>query len=210
MILHENDHFESLDTRGIFLLSISVFPWRCGPTRAMDSTFLRFLDHSQWRTTVGKTPLDEWSALRTDLEPTTHDIHKRQTSMLPEVFEPSIPAEQRQQTHALDRAATPTGSCFLIGRHTFQTLACAPEITKFSWFFSVSQGRYRNYLTFSQHRLYPPTFQNIMLLTDPSLVHILTVSLNKPVTIKNTDDHEIHFSTTQVMNEDFISSKVDQ
>ena len=31
----------------------------CGPTRAMASPFLRFLDHTQRRTTVGKTPLDE-------------------------------------------------------------------------------------------------------------------------------------------------------
>jgi len=40
----------------IFLLS---FLWRCGPTRAMASSFLRFLDHTQRRTTVGRTPLDE-------------------------------------------------------------------------------------------------------------------------------------------------------
>ena len=32
------------------------FLWRCGPTRAMAS-FLRFLDHTQRRTTVGRTPL---------------------------------------------------------------------------------------------------------------------------------------------------------
>ena len=33
--------------------------WRCGPTLAMASPFLRFLDHTQRRTTVGRTPLDE-------------------------------------------------------------------------------------------------------------------------------------------------------
>jgi hypothetical protein len=33
--------------------------WRCDPTRAMASSFLRFLDHTQRRTTVGRTPLDE-------------------------------------------------------------------------------------------------------------------------------------------------------
>jgi hypothetical protein len=37
----------------IFLL------WRCDPTRVMDSSFLRFLDHTQRNTTVGRTPLDE-------------------------------------------------------------------------------------------------------------------------------------------------------
>ena len=38
------------------------FLWRCGPTRAMASSFLRFLDHTQRRITVGTTPLEEWSA----------------------------------------------------------------------------------------------------------------------------------------------------
>ena len=35
------------------------FPWRCDPTRVMTSSFLRFLDHTQRRTIVGRTPLDE-------------------------------------------------------------------------------------------------------------------------------------------------------
>jgi hypothetical protein len=33
--------------------------WRCDPTRVMASSFLRFVDHEQRRTTVGRTPLDE-------------------------------------------------------------------------------------------------------------------------------------------------------
>ena len=49
-----------------------VFLWRCGPTRTMASSFTRFLRHAQRRTTVGRTPLDEWSALRRDLYWTTH------------------------------------------------------------------------------------------------------------------------------------------
>jgi hypothetical protein len=32
--------------------------WRCDPTRVMTS-FLRFLDHTQRRTTFGRTPVDE-------------------------------------------------------------------------------------------------------------------------------------------------------
>ena len=35
------------------------FFWRCGPTRAMATSFLRFLDYTQLRATVGRTPLDE-------------------------------------------------------------------------------------------------------------------------------------------------------
>ena len=43
------------------------FLWRCDPTRVMASSFMRFLNHTQRRTTVGRTPLDEWSARRRDL-----------------------------------------------------------------------------------------------------------------------------------------------
>jgi hypothetical protein len=45
--------------------------------------FTRFLDHTQRRTTVGRTPLDEWSVRRRDLYLTTHNNHNRQTSMPP-------------------------------------------------------------------------------------------------------------------------------
>jgi hypothetical protein len=37
---------------------------------------------------------------------TTHNNDKRQTSMLPAGFEPTIPASERPQIHALDGAAT--------------------------------------------------------------------------------------------------------
>ena len=59
------------------------FLWRCNPTRTMTSSFLRFLDHTRRRITVGRTHLDEWSARRRDLYLTTHNTHNRQTSMLP-------------------------------------------------------------------------------------------------------------------------------
>jgi len=52
-------------------------PWRCGPTRAIASSLLRFLDHIQRRITVGRTPLDEWSARRRDLYLTTHNTQHR-------------------------------------------------------------------------------------------------------------------------------------
>jgi hypothetical protein len=64
------------------VLSGPFFPlWRCDPTRVTASSFLRFLDHTQRRTTVGMTPLDEWSACRKDLYLKTHNTHNRQTSM---------------------------------------------------------------------------------------------------------------------------------
>jgi hypothetical protein len=43
-------------------------------------------------------------------EPVAKNTHMRQTSMSCEGFEPTIPASERPQTHALDRAATGTGS----------------------------------------------------------------------------------------------------
>ena len=36
-----------------------------------------FLDHKQRRTTVGRTPQDEWSARRRDLYLTTHNTHNK-------------------------------------------------------------------------------------------------------------------------------------
>ena len=84
-----------------------------------------FLDHTQRRTKVGRTPLDEWSARRRDLYLKTHNTHNRQTSMPPVGFEPTISAGERLQTYALDRAATGTGlsnmliTCIFL---TFQNL----------------------------------------------------------------------------------------
>ena len=53
-------------------VGLFCFLWRRGPTRAMASSFLRFLDHTQRRITVGRTPLDEWSARRRDLSTWQH------------------------------------------------------------------------------------------------------------------------------------------
>jgi len=62
------------------------------PPWARASSFTRFLDHTQRRTTVSTTPLDEWSARRRDLYLTTHNTHNRQTSMPTVGFEPTIAA----------------------------------------------------------------------------------------------------------------------
>ena len=58
----------------------------------MEHQFMMFLDHTQRRTTVSRTPLDECSARRRDLYLTTHDAHNRQISMPPVGFEPTISA----------------------------------------------------------------------------------------------------------------------
>jgi hypothetical protein len=61
-------------------------------------------------TTLVRTPLDEGSARRRDLYLTTHNTHKRQTSMPEAEFEPTILVSERPQTHTLDRAATGMGN----------------------------------------------------------------------------------------------------
>ena len=48
------------------------------PEWATASSFTKFLDHTR-RTTVGTTPLDEWSARRRDLYLTTRNTHNRHT-----------------------------------------------------------------------------------------------------------------------------------
>ena len=63
---------------------------------------------TQRRTTVSRTPLEEWSARRRDL--TTHNTPNRQISMPPAEFEPTISAGERPQTYSLDCAATGTGN----------------------------------------------------------------------------------------------------
>jgi hypothetical protein len=68
----------------------------------VEDSWSRSLRH----TTLGRTPLDEWSARRRDLYLSTHETQKRQISMLSSGFEPTTPVRERPQTHALDCAAT--------------------------------------------------------------------------------------------------------
>ena len=87
----------------VFLfLSFFVRFWRGSPQWARISSFTRFLDHTRC-TIVGRTPLDEWSALRRDHYLTAHNTHNRQTSMPPVEFEPTISAGERplvpEETH---------------------------------------------------------------------------------------------------------------
>jgi hypothetical protein len=67
-----------------------------------------FLDHTQRRTTVGRTTLDEWSNRRRDLYLTTHNTHNKHPC-LPVGSEPTVSAGERPQTYVLDHAATGTG-----------------------------------------------------------------------------------------------------
>jgi hypothetical protein len=68
--------------------------WREDPQWAKTSWFARFLDHTQRRTTVGRIPLDDWSARRRDLHLTTHNTRNR-----------DIHAPSEIRTHNLSRRA---------------------------------------------------------------------------------------------------------
>jgi hypothetical protein len=85
---------------------------RSSPQWARASSFTWFLHHTQRRTTVGRTPLDEWSARRRDFYLTTLTTHKY--TCPPVGFEPTISAGERLQTYALDRGSTGTGVAFLL------------------------------------------------------------------------------------------------
>jgi hypothetical protein len=63
-----------------FFFNGSTAPW--GPRPPHYQGFTITLRH----TTLGRTPLDEWSARRIDLYLTTHNTHNRQTSMPPVFF----------------------------------------------------------------------------------------------------------------------------
>jgi hypothetical protein len=99
----------------------------------MASSFTRFLDHTQRRTTIGMTPLEEWSAQRTDLYLTTHN---RQTSMPPVGFEPRMSAGERPQTYASDRTATATGDTIMSLTTLNDSPAEAPSFNTYDAFAS--------------------------------------------------------------------------
>jgi len=95
----------------------------------MASSFIRFPHHTERRITVGRTPLDEWSARRRDLYLTTHNIHNRQTSMPSTGFEPTISADEWPQTYALDRAATGTGAYEIMCEYKNMVRPDVPQMT---------------------------------------------------------------------------------
>ena len=70
------------------------FFFRCGVRRTIAFSFMRFLDHKQRRTTVGRTPLYERSARRRDLYHTTN-------------FPCRLPDSSQQYQQASGRRPTP-------------------------------------------------------------------------------------------------------
>ena len=101
------------------------------PQLVRASSFTRFLDHTQRRATVGRTPLDEWSNRRRDLYLTTHNAHNRHPC--PSVgFEPTISTGERPQIYVSARAATGTGPSLLhfVSRSILTLCVLAPVCIK--------------------------------------------------------------------------------
>jgi hypothetical protein len=61
-------------------------------------------------TTLGRTPLDEWSARRRDLHLTTPTLPRGRHPCLRRESNPAIPASERLQSHVVDQAATGIGT----------------------------------------------------------------------------------------------------
>jgi hypothetical protein len=80
----------------ILIYCTLLFIWRNSPTRTRTASFLRFLDHIEWLTTIGIVSLDEGSARRRDLYLTTHDTHNTSEGMVL-----AITWSYRLRSHAL-------------------------------------------------------------------------------------------------------------
>jgi hypothetical protein len=103
-------------------------------------SFTMFLDHTQRRTAVGRTPLDEWSARRRDLYLTTHDTHNRHTSITPR-----WDSNPRSQKASGRRAA----STAVVNRNSVDRLA--PDHGAVYWGDSfVSRDSHNEHLLFLQ------------------------------------------------------------
>ena len=81
-----------------------MFSWL---SRARESSLSRLLHHRH--TTLHRTILRELSARRRDLYLTTSITNKRQTSVPPAGFDPTVLASEQTETHDLDRVATRIG-----------------------------------------------------------------------------------------------------
>jgi hypothetical protein len=134
-VLHKRLSFDATDIRRTSIWSLStiwqkILLWISGsagqeymliiclfvclrrdhPQWAKASSFKRFLDHTQRRTTVGRTPLDEWSARRRDLYQTTHNTQQQTNIHAPVGLEPTTSAGERSQAYVSDRVSNGNGS----------------------------------------------------------------------------------------------------
>ena len=117
----------SSELHTVFIQELGLFFCAIAPHWDRASSFTRFLDHTEQRTTVGTTSLGERSARRRDLYLTTHNTHNRQTSMHPLGFESIISVSERPQASALDRSATGTSTNITTNNNNTQAAKCTSQ-----------------------------------------------------------------------------------
>ena len=113
--------FKLPSVRPIFQVHVCLFSWRCNPLwlyflqprqRALVFSFSRFLDHTQRRATVGRTPLDVRAIRRRDLYLTTHNT---QTDRHPCTRWDSNPqSQQASGRRPTPQTARPLGPAFQV------------------------------------------------------------------------------------------------
>ena len=118
--------------------------WRNNLQWVRSSSFSRFLDHTQRRTTVGRTSLDEWSACHRDLYLTTHNTHNRQTFMPPS----GIRTHNLSKRAAADLRLRPHGHwdrpCIVLALLIPYTVRAATTASSFlvsEWLFRLCQQK---------------------------------------------------------------------
>jgi len=156
----------------------------------MASSFTRFLDYTQRRITIGRTPLEEWSARRRDLYRITHNTHNRQTFMLSAVFEPTIPSSEQPQTQTLDSAATGIG--------TVVTLICLNSlwccyILRFDHFVSFCVDSFCSFIPFLLSLLFDFSKKSSLSFYFQCFLHTL-LSLNSVLHLFLYQDSSTTFS----------------
>jgi hypothetical protein len=70
-----------INNKTYIYIYIFFFPMARQPLGGLGRLIFRGFTITLRHTTLGRTPLDEWSARRRDLYLTTHNTHNRQTSM---------------------------------------------------------------------------------------------------------------------------------
>ena len=71
-----------------------MYPVVLRPDSSSWLPLMKLCHHTHRTTTLGMTPLDGGSAQRRKLYLTTHNNHKRQTSLPQAEFEPTVPASE--------------------------------------------------------------------------------------------------------------------
>jgi hypothetical protein len=117
--------------------------------------FKASLSHSR-HAILGRTTLDKRSARRTDLYLTTHNTHKRHTSVLTARLEPTLPASEQPQTRALDHAATAIGRTHCTFKKQTVTLVCPPDFYQ-EFYTEVFKQYFMHNFCFPADVLYRPT-----------------------------------------------------